>query len=154
MTTTSPQHKKAQIRLADLLQKYYDYVTIEAFKPTPNPQYIYSSTHKSNNDFTIKPYLLDVYALYPKYREDSQWVKIGIEVDGSKGHKKTKAQTNRDIQRTQNLLCHFPDIKIFRFDTKDLVGRGYVNPKTKKRHSILTDDEILKEIGVKCPLHV
>lgn len=150
MTTTSPQHKKAQIRLADLLQKYYDYVTIEAFRPTPNPQYIYNTR---SEEFAIKPYLLDVYASYPKDREGYQWLKVGIEVDGSKGHKKTKAQTNRDIQRTQNLLCHFPDIKIFRFDTKDLVGRGYVNPKTKKRHSILTDAEILKEIGVNC-LHV
>lgn len=133
------------MRLSKLLTPFYEVNGVEAFAPTPNDKYLYDG-----NEFTVKPYLLDVYAYGPRFPNETKWQRIGIEVDGSKGHKKTKAQTNRDTQRTQNLLCHFPDIKIFRFDTKDLVGRGYVNPKTKRRSKILTDAEILAELGVKC----
>lgn len=113
--------------------------------PTPNQKYVYDG-----EEFVIKPYKLDVYAYYPRISCKCDYRQIGIEVDGKKGHKTSKHQFHRDEQRTLMIQELYKDIYIHRFDTKDLVGRGYVNPKTKKRHSILTDAEILAELGVKC----
>lgn len=143
--TTSPQHQKAQWRILHLLSDYYHLTSVECFTPAPNNKYIYDD----ENEFSVKPYLLDVYASMPKDPELTRYDKLGIEIDGSVGHKKTKRQYVRDTQREKDILAIAPDIKIFRYDTKDLVGRGYVNPKTKKRHAILTDAEILAELGVK-----
>lgn len=141
--TTSLQHRKAQLKIQNLLVDYYHYTAIEAFTPTPNNKYLYDG-----EEFTTKPYLLDVYAHTPRRPEFPQ--QIGVEIDGKKGHKTSKSQTIRDKQRTLTIETHFPTMKIFRFDTKDLIGRGYVNPKTKRRSKILTDTEILTELGIIC----
>jgi len=143
--TTSPAHIKAQHRLVALLNDHYVSTRIEMELPTPSPQYIYDG-----EEFVIKPYKIDVYAYIPRTNCDCKHRQIGIEVDGKKGHKTSKRQYTRDILRTALLLAAYTDFYVHRFDTKDLVGRGYVNPKTKKRHSILTDAEILTELGVKC----
>jgi hypothetical protein len=146
MTTTSPAHIKAQHRLVELLQPHYTITRIEMEIPVPNQKYVYDN----EGEFVIKPYKLDVYAYFPKTLCDCKYRQIGIEVDGKKGHKTSKHQKIRDEQRTLAIQQMYKDLTIFRFDTKDLIGRGYVNPKTKKRHPILTDDEILAELGVKC----
>jgi hypothetical protein len=148
MMATSPQHRKAQLKLLTLVMKYYYVCDLEAFAPTPNNKYIYDV---NDEEFTTKPYLLDVYASMPRFKDITTYDKIGIEVDGKKGHKTSKRQTIRDEQRTADLLLQYPDIKIFRFDTKALIGRGYVSPKTKRRHTIYKDDEILKVLGIKHP---
>lgn len=143
--TISPQHLKAQNRLYELLIRHYVGVRLEMELPTSNTKYIYDG-----DEFTIKPYKLDVYVYYPRLKCNCKHNQMGIEVDGKKGHKTSKHQYHRDMVRTEILKSQYEGIYIHRFDTKDLVGRGYVNPKTKKRHSILTDDEILTELGVKC----
>jgi hypothetical protein len=146
--TTSKQHRDAQLRLYKILTSYYAVRSLEAFTPTPSGKYIFDNR---NEEFSIKPYLLDVYASCPYDKKYVTHEQIGIEVDGKVNHKTTKRQFQRDIQRTKDIICHFPQMAIFRFNTKDLIGRGYVNPKTKKRHSISTDEEIMKELGLKHP---
>lgn len=142
---TSPAHIKAQRRLVELLGAHYESTRSEMSMPVPNTKYIYDG-----QEFVIKSYALDVYAYYPKPGCFCKHQQIGIEVDGKKGHKTSKHQYHRDIVRTEILMSHYSGIYMHRFDTKDLVGRGYVNPKTKKRHPILTDAEILAELSVKC----
>ena len=143
--TTSIQHIKAQKRLAALLYPHYTIIRVEMELPASNPKYVYDG-----EEFIIKPYKLDAYGYFPKPNCNCTHRQIGIEVDGKKGHKTSKHQYYRDEMRTEILKSQYEGIYIHRFDTKDLVGRGYVNPKTKKRHSILTDEEILKELGIKC----
>ena len=142
---TSPAHIKAQHRIVSLLEDHYDIVTVEHSMPTPNPKYVYDG-----EEFSVKPYDLDVYASEPSYGCLCKYTTLGIEIDGKVGHKTSKHQTIRDAQRTDSLEKQYPYLTMKRFDTKDLVGRGYVNPKTKKRHPILTDAEILAELGVFC----
>jgi len=141
--TTSLQHKRAQMRISNILGSFYEVIGIEVFTPTPNEKYVYDG-----EEFEVKPYLLDVYAQMPICPDFPR--QLGVEIDGKKGHKTSKHQTIRDEQRTKDIQKSFPDLKLFRFDTKDLIGRGYVNPKTKKRHPILTDNEITAELGLKC----
>jgi hypothetical protein len=143
--TTSPAHIKAQHRISTLLEDHYDIVIIEHSMPTPNPKYVYDG-----EEFIIKPYDLDVYATALKYNCLCKYATLGIEIDGKVGHKTSKHQTIRDTQRTKSLEQQYPHMTMKRFDTKQLVGRGYVNPKTKKRHKILTDYEIWAELGVFC----
>lgn len=143
--TTSPQHIKAQHKLTTLLEQYYHVTTIEAFTPTPNNKYVLGD----DEEFEIKPYLLDVYAEMPKC-QCIPFPKIGIEVDGKIRHKTTARQFIRDNQRTKDIRAIDPEIFIFRFNTKDLIGRGYMNPKTKRRSKTLSDTEILTELGINC----
>jgi hypothetical protein len=146
---TSEAHKKAQTRVQELLAKHYNLTSIEAFQPTPNEKYLYSMEDGAD-EFIVKPYLLDVLATNPRDQCLIKHVIIGVEIDGKKGHKTSKQQTTRDRQRTDSLQETYPNMKIFRFDTKDLIGRGYVHPKTKTRKPILSDEDILKELGIKC----
>jgi hypothetical protein len=143
--TTSPAHIKAQKRIADILCKHYKHIGTEIYTPTPNEKYIYDG-----EEFVIKPYSLDVQGTDPLPGCICEHKYICVEVDGKKGHKTSKRQTIRDKKRTKQIEDENDEFYITRIDTKDLVGRGYVNPKTKKRHSILTDAEILTELGVKC----
>lgn len=143
--TTGLQHIKAQHRIMGILAKYYGTLRIESFAPTPNNKYVLGD----NDEFTIKPYELDVYATQPLCK-CLQHHEICVEIDGKKGHKTSSRQTIRDQVRTDDLTKMYPEQQVYRFDTKDLIGKGYVNPKTKRRHPILTDAEILAELGIKC----
>lgn len=143
--TTGQQHIDAQAWIKFLLSKHFRILKEEHHMPTPNGKYIYDG-----EEFVIKPYKLDVYAKMPYPTCDWKYNEVGVELDGKVGHKTTKHQYNRDNQRTEDITEMYDGIFIVRFDSKQIVGRGYVNPKTKRRHSILTDAEILTELGVKC----
>jgi hypothetical protein len=146
--TTSKAHKEAQKLIQELLSKHYNLTTIEAFKPTPNEKYMYSM--EGDDEFITKPYLLDVLATNPKDGCICKHALVGVEIDGKVNHKTTARQTTRDRQRTDSLLQTYPNLSIHRFDTKDLVGRGYVHPKTKVRKPLHSEQDILKELGVNC----
>jgi hypothetical protein len=141
---TSEAHRKAQFRIHHILYTYYNITSLEAFTPTPNEKYIMGD----DDEFVTKPYLLDIFASNPRDQCIVKHPIIGIEIDGAKGHKKTARQTQRDKDRTNSLQDTYPNLKIFRFDTKDLVGKGYLHPKTKVRKPLLTDDDIKKELGL------
>lgn len=142
---TGKQHANAQVLVANWLAKHYTFVTVEKRLPTPNPRYIYDG-----EEFKIKPYDLDVYAVARFPDCNCEYDEIGIEIDGKVGHKTTKHQTIRDIQRSESLKEYYPKLHIERYDTKQLVGRGYINPKTKRRTKPLTEDRVLADLGIKC----
>ena len=142
---TGKQHANAQVLVANWLAKHYTYVTVEKRLPTPNPRYIFDG-----EEFRIKPYDLDVHAHGPFPDCICEHEELGIEIDGDVGHKRTKYQTVRDNQRSDSLKDFYPNIYIERYDTKQLVGRGYINPKTKRRTKPLTASQVLADLGIKC----
>ena len=143
----SESHRKAQWLVLNLLAKHYWITSLEAFTPAPSEKYLFDG-----DEFITKPYLLDVFASTPK-PQCEPFLKhdiIGVEIDGGTGHKKTKAQYKRDLQRTKAIEDMYPGIFILRLDTKDLVGRGYVNPKTKERMPLHEPEDINKWLGISC----
>jgi hypothetical protein len=141
-----PKHDKASIRLAVLLESFYDHIEIEEEIEVPNPKYILGDRNASK---TIN-YYFDVFCDGAQDCECHSYTynKIGIEIDGSIGHKRTKRQHYRDKHRTNTINEYMVDVRIIRFDTEELTGKGYINPKTKKLTPILDDTEILERCGI------
>ena len=138
----SPKHIAAQFVLVDILKKYYKTVGIELEVPVPNPERYYD-----NNARTIKEYVLDVYAGEPLVDDITTHWQIGVELDGKTGHKKTRHQFLRDEARTKALEMYY-NIKIFRFDIEDIVGRGQRKKGTVHFKPLIKEIDICKEIGI------
>lgn len=127
------------------MKSYFKYTQLEFDAPVPNMKRAYDSKAKST-----RPYDWDVFCETPRMhtRDLVPFQKIGIEIDGAVGHKKTENQYMHDEVRT-TLLKSYYKVNTIRFDTDELVGKGYVNPKTKKITSpILTNKEILERLGI------
>lgn len=140
--TTSPKHIAAQKELATILSKYYKTVTTEFEVPVPNPERYYDSSAQP-----IKEYKLDVYACEPVVNDITTHWQIGIEIDGATGHKKTRHQFLRDEARTKSLETYY-GVKIFRFDTDDIVGRGQRKKGTVHFKPLVKEIDICQEIGI------
>lgn len=141
MNKTGRLHAQAQLELVRILRPFYTHVTQEVPFPVPNPKYVYDPTVVST-----LTYWFDVFAQH--CRTHCKYPKLGIEVDGEVGHKRTMSQYIRDQKRTDSLVEFYDDIAIFRFDPQMIVGRGYRNPKTKELIEPWTPEEILKILGI------
>ncbi|HEX5519309.1 MAG TPA: hypothetical protein VFX18_02610 [Candidatus Nitrosocosmicus sp.] len=143
---TSKKHIQAQERIRKLLIHYYDFVIEEQITPVPNPKYILGDKYaRPTIDFH-----LDVLAEQPIWCDchGYEFEKICIEIDGQVNHKKTKRQFYKDKHRTDAIEDYIEDIKIVRFDSEELAGKGYINPKTKKLTKTISNDEILERCGI------
>lgn len=134
------KHLAAQNKLIDLLAPYYLHVSKEIEYEVVNPKYILDSKQRP----TIT-YWFDVF-VQGKLREEVTYDRIGIEVDGGVGHKKTKRQHIKDRQRTKSLELEYGFL-VHRFDSEQIVGY-YVNPKTKAKTMHWDDSVILKALGI------
>ena len=144
MNQAGKKHTDAQNKIVAILKQHYYSVRQEIPFPVPNPKYTY--------DPTVHPvltYWFDVYAMQPKEECNVQYDKLGIEIDGDVGHKRTKAQFYRDINRTESLVVEYGFL-VHRFDPEQVVGRGYRNPRTQQVTLPLTTYEVLHRLGINC----
>lgn len=143
------KHKAAKERIKFELSLYFNVVQEEFLMPVPNPQRIFGDL----NAVSTRKYVLDVFAEDPIWRkiESLKYPRIGIEIDGDVGHRRTKRQYKRDIARTKQLCEYkvYEGLLIVRFDSEYLAGKGFRDPRNNFIHRPkLTPAEILKEIGL------
>jgi hypothetical protein len=143
------KHKAAKERIKYELSLYFNRVVDELDLSVPNPAYIMGDL-KERSTHT---FFLDVYAEDPIWRkiESAKYQRIGIEIDGDVGHKRTKKQYKRDIARTNALVEYYvyQGIMIFRFDSEYLAGPGFRDPRNRFIHRPkLSNHEIHNEIGL------
>lgn len=147
MNQGGKKHNYAQQRIYKLLLEHYSYVGKEHKVQVPNPKFTFDSS--------VRPaisYYVDVYAENPIQNDFCLYTSLGVEIDGKTGHKNTKMQHIKDGNREDSLLDELvpytPTFLFWRFSPEDLVGRGYVHPKTKVRMKIKSNEEILRELGI------
>jgi|GEM_PF-6121093 len=147
MNQGGKKHIAAEQHIYEILKMHYTTVNKEVLCPVPNPKF----TGGDYSDRPVLEYFVDVAAIIPK--EDCGGCKykhLAIEIDGAVGHKKTTKQYYNEQFRQLNIEKMYPDITFFRFDPEQIIGRGYINPKTKKIIKPFTEPELLKILGINC----
>lgn len=147
------KHEAAKKKVAFELSLYFNIVREEVKMPVPNPEFVMSGNLNSSTRI-IKTYHLDVYAEDPILRkiESIQYPRIGVEIDGEVGHKRTKRQHKRDVARTQQLCDYdvYQGMIIVRFDSEYIAGKGFRDPRNNFVYRPkLTPEEILKEMRIR-----
>lgn len=139
------KHIKAQQRLFNIFALYFNVVIPEFPMPCPNPQFTLGD-HKARS---LKTYYFDIFAESPKMEkiQSLKYPTIGIEVDGEYGHKKTKRQHKRDNARTQIITEYYNGVFIIRYDSEQIVGKGFADPfKNWDFRPPFTQEEIFRHI--------